>query len=122
MVQYAAESPAAYLAELADDWRKARLINIRDAILELVPDVRETVGYGMLRFERGTSVFCHLNAQKSFVGLYLGDVAQLDPDGHLTDDLNVGKGCVRVRKRDRMDAIRLLIERKAKLPPDEAGC
>ena len=84
MVQYKANSPDAYLNEIDDDWRKERLLEIRQAIFELVPAVGEDIGYGMLRFAREGDVFCHLNAQKSFVRLYLGDVARLDPDGKIT--------------------------------------
>ncbi len=122
MVQYKANSPEAYLNEIDDDWRKERLLEIRQAIFELVPEVSEDIGYGMLRFARKGHVFCHLNAQKSFVGLYLGNVARLDPDGKITSDLNVGKGCIRVRKKDSIEVLRTLMSRKAAMPASGDSC
>ncbi|MBT8458985.1 MAG: DUF1801 domain-containing protein [Boseongicola sp.] len=122
MVKYTAETPQAYLSELDEDWRKERLLAIRAIIQDTVPELSEGIAYGMLGFERDGSVFCHLNAQRAFVGLYLGDVARLDPDGELTSDLNVGKGCIRVRKSDDLDVLRTLIELKADLPDDTGGC
>jgi uncharacterized protein YdhG (YjbR/CyaY superfamily) len=122
MVQYKANTPDAYLSEIDDDWRKERLLEIRQAMFELVPAVAEDIGYGMLRFARQGHVLCHLNAQKSFVGLYLGNVATLDPDGEITSELNVGKGCIRVRKKDSIDVLRTLISRKAAMPAVGGSC
>ena len=84
-----------------------------NSLIMFVNGVGVAIAYGMLGFERDGSVFCHLNAQKAFVGLYLGDVARLDPDGGLTSGLNVGKGCIRVRKSDDLDALRAAMEEDA---------
>ncbi len=111
-MQYDADSPEAYLDQIDDDWRRDRLLAIR-AMLLAVPGVLEGVGYGMLRYERAGEAFAHLNAQKGYVGLYIGDVAKLDPDGEISAGLNCGKGCVRVRKRDDLEAVRGLVVRKA---------
>lgn len=114
-MQYDADTPDAYLALLADDWRRERLLAIRKMILEVVPDVAEGIGYGMLRYESGGNVVAHLNAQKGYVGLYLGDVAKIDPAGEFSAGLNCGKGCVRVRKRDDLEKVHGLLARKVDL-------
>ena len=111
-----ADSPADYWAKLPDDWRRTKMAALRGIIQTSAPGAAEDLGYGMLRYAWDADrVLCHMNCQMRYVGLYLGDVAALDPSGALNDGLDVGKGCVRVRKRDDLDQIKDLIQRKATL-------
>ncbi|MDJ1016575.1 MAG: DUF1801 domain-containing protein [Paracoccaceae bacterium] len=112
-MQYDAETPDAYLALLEDDWRKDRLLAIRDIFLREVEGLSEGIGYGMLRYERNGDVFGHLNAQKAYVGVYLGDLERIDPGGAIRAGMNCGKSCLRVRKRDGLGVVRRLVARKA---------
>lgn len=110
-----AETVEEYWANVPDDWRRERMLAIREMILELAPDAQETLGWGMLRYaldQTEDRIICHLNAQSRYVGLYLGDVAHLDPEGEITEGMDVGKGCVRVRKGEEIEKIRELVERK----------
>ena len=113
-MQYDAETPEAYLELLDRDWRRERLLDIRAAMLA-VSGVEEGIGYGMLQYRRGGDVFAHLNAQKAYVGVYLGELEKLDPGGAIRAGINCGKSCLRVKKRDGADVARALIERKADL-------
>ncbi len=111
-MQYDAETPENYLELLDADWRRETLLEIRRAMLA-VSGVEEGIGHGMLQYRRGGEVFAHLNAQKGYVGVYLGELERLDPGGAMRGGMSCGKTCLRVRKRDGATVARRLIEEKA---------
>ena len=111
---YDADNPEGYLKAIDDDWRKERLLSIRDMFLE-VSGVNEGIGHGMLQYRRDGEVFAHLNAQKAFVGVYLGDLERIDPGAIIRGKMNCGKSCLRVRKSDNLDVVRKLIQTKVGL-------
>ena len=96
-MQYTAKTPEEYLHSLDDDWRKPSLLSIRDMILSH-QDIIEKIEYKMLAFGSEKETLFHLNAQKNYVSLYVGDIAKVDPDRTLLADLNYGKGCIRFSK------------------------
>lgn len=106
-----ASNPKEYLNVLDDDWRKERLLEIRDLLLA-VPKAQEGMRYKMLHFGVGEASLASLNAQKGYVAIYMDDLAVLDPDGTLRDGLDCGKSCVRVKKRTDMEKVRALIARR----------
>lgn len=67
----------------------------------------------MLQYRRDGEVFAHLNAQKGYVGVYLGDLEKLDPGSAIRGGMRCGKTCLRVRKRDGEHVVRTLLHRKA---------
>lgn len=95
---YDAKTPADYLSQLDDDRRRATLLELRDLIKEAAPELSETIHYKMLGYGQNDHFVFHLNAQKGYVSLYVGDIAKIDPDGDLLNGLNVGKGCIRFSK------------------------
>lgn len=97
-MQYEADTPQNYLDQLEEDWRKGKLLALRQMILEAVPEVDEHIHYKMLGYGLDDNWLCHLNAQKHYVSLYLGSIRALDPDGSLTTGLSMGKGCIRISK------------------------
>jgi uncharacterized protein YdhG (YjbR/CyaY superfamily) len=99
-MQYDVATPREYLDVLAPDWRRDTLMQLRQAIRRAAPDWQETVHYKMLAYGPPGAPLLHLNAQKHFVGLYVGDVATLDPDGSLLGDVAHGKGCVRFKRKN----------------------
>lgn len=111
-MQYDAATPAAYLQMLDDDWRKERLLAIREVFLG-IRGIEEVMSYKMLGYRLGEDVFGHLNAQKGFVGVYLGDLEKLDPGAAIRGKMNCGKSCLRVKKRDDLGVVERLIDRKA---------
>lgn len=112
-MQYDANTPEDYLSMLDDDWRLATILHLRDVIQDIAPDWVEGIGHGMLRYSGPNGPALHLNAQKKYVGLYVGDVAALDPDGTLLDGMDCSKSCIRLKKVKRPDqrSLRLLLER-----------
>ena len=116
-----ANSPAEYLASLDDDWRRATILHLREVIADIAPEWVEGMGHGMLRYTGTNSPVLHMNAQKKYVGLYVGNVAALDPDGTLLSGMDCGKSCIRLKKVKRPDpaSLRLLIERQK--AQDNAG-
>jgi len=110
-VQYDAKTPKEYLALLDDDWRRERLLAIREMLLK-VPGIVEGIGYGMLQFRVDGEVFAHLNAQKAYVGVYLGELERIDPGAKIRGGMNCGKSCLRVRKRDDLGVVKALVGRK----------
>ena len=106
-----AATPKEYLSVLDDDWRKQRLLDIRDVFLS-VPDAGEGMKYQMLHYSVGDVSLGILNAQKGYVAIYMDDLAAFDPDGSLRDGLDCGKSCVRVKKRTDMAKVGALIARR----------
>ena len=52
----------------------------------------------MLSYSDHKGPIFHLNAQKNYVSLYVGDAKKVDPDGSLLKGIDVGKGCLRFKK------------------------
>lgn len=98
-MQYDVDHPQAYLDTLVDDWRKTALLRIREAILEHPSQPSEAINYKMLGYQLNDAFVLHLNAQKHYVGIYLGNLEKIDGAKALLDGFDCGKGCVRIKKR-----------------------
>lgn len=94
------KTPKDYLEALEDDWRKEKLLVIREMILNYAPNIDEAIRYKMLNFgvEAMENFIFALNAQKHYVSLYVGDIEKIDPLGEMLGEFNLGKGCISVRK------------------------
>ena len=97
-MQYEAKTPKEYLEYLEDDWRKEKVEELRKLILTTGSDIEETINYKMLCYRGKDGVIFHLNAQKNYVSLYVGDAKKIDPEGDLLRGIDVGKGCIRFKK------------------------
>lgn len=97
-MQYNVKTPAEYLTVLEDDWRKETLQNLREIILTKAPGINERIQYKMLCYGDENSDLFHLNAQKNYVSLYVGNISKIDSAGELLKGLNKGKGCIRFSK------------------------
>lgn len=95
---YDVSNPEEYLNALELDWRKEKLLELREIILAECPEISETINYKMLCFKLDNTVLFHLNAQKGYVSFYCGNTKKVDPDGELLIGLNIGKGCIRFSK------------------------
>ncbi|MEO9826765.1 MAG: DUF1801 domain-containing protein [Paracoccaceae bacterium] len=111
---YEATTPEDYLSVQDDDWRKERLLTIRDVFLA-VPGATEGMQYKMLHYAVGDISLGLLNAQRAYVAIYMDDLTVLDPDGNLRNGLDCGKSCVRVKKRSDMDKVAALIALRVEL-------
>lgn len=93
--------------QLDDDWRRAKLQSIRDIIKQQAPQLHEQMHYKMLAYGVGDTYVFHLNAQRGYVSLYVGDASKIDPSGELLRGLNVGKGCIRFTKSKKISETRI---------------
>ena len=103
MVQYDVTTPQAYLAVLEDDWRKEKLLRLREMIQTAAPEATEGLAYKVLSYGMGEEKFMALNAQKHYVSVYVGDIEKVPDSQTLLQGFNLGKGCVRVRKTQKLD-------------------
>ena len=108
---YDADTPEGYLSALDQDWRKEKLLTIRDYLLSL-RGVEEGMQYKMLSYRRGENPVAIMNAQKGYVSVYMDDLSVLDPDGTLLKGYNHGKSCLRLRKTDEIEIVKTLVKRR----------
>lgn len=99
-MQYQAEDPLHYLSLLDDDWRKTTLLALRQLILDHPAQLKESINYKMLGFGDDNTFVFHLNAQKHFVGLYIGNIAKIKEADDLLADFDCGKGCIHIKKKN----------------------
>ena len=97
-MQYDVTTPSEYIQILDNDWRRKKLLELRGLIQLTAPKLQEGISYKMLCYGDGTSNVFHLNAQKNYVSLYVGDLKKIDPSGKLLKGINTGKSCVRFNK------------------------
>ena len=105
-MQYDVTTPSEYIDQLEDDWRKSTLEEIRVLITEN-HDLIEGINYKMLSYRDDKGILFHLNAQKNYVSLYVGNANNIDTDGTLLKGLNVGKGCIRLTKSIKIEETQL---------------
>ena len=106
-MQYDVSSPHEYLNSLPEDWRKETLEELRALILEQSSELEECINYKMLCYRLSGNAVLHLNAQKGYVSLYVGNIEKIDPEKAMLDGLNIGKGCIRFSKSKRVGATRI---------------
>ena len=114
---YEVDTPSEYIEQLDDDWRKEKLLRLRKIILSKAPEINESIEYKMLGFGDEDETVFHLNAQKNYVSLYVGNIKKIDETGDLLEGLNMGKGCIRFSKTKKIDDTRIdeFIERTVNL-------
>ncbi len=104
---YEVDTPEEYLQSIPSDWRKEKLEELRALILKQSNEFEECINYKMLCYRLNGNAVFHLNAQKGYVSLYVGDIKKIDPQNTLLDGLNVGKGCIRFTKSKKIDSTRI---------------
>lgn len=102
-MQYDAKNTEQYLEMLEDDWRKEKLLAIRQLILFYAPELEESIRYKMLNFGKDEHYIFALNAQKHYVSLYVGTIDKIENAETLLTGYNYGKGCIRVKKTINME-------------------
>jgi uncharacterized protein YdhG (YjbR/CyaY superfamily) len=97
-MQFNVKTPAEYIAMLEDDWRKEKLLELRELIREIGPELKEGIRYKVLSYSGSKGGAFALAAQKNSVNFYVGNAKKVDTDGSLLRGLDVGKGCIRFSK------------------------
>src|SRR5690625_2857987 len=108
-MHYDATAPNHYLSLLEEDWRKDKLLHVRQLILAYAPELEESIRYKMLNFGKGESYVFALTAQKHYVSLYVGSIEKINQSDILLADFNYGKGCIRIHKTIDIDQTELEI-------------
>lgn len=97
-MQYSVTTPEEYFTKIEGDWRKEKLFQIREMILNNSSNIKEGIEYKMLcYFSKGKSIF-HLNAQSAYVSLYVGNISKVENYDILLKPFSIGKGCIRIKK------------------------
>lgn len=97
-MQYEVNTPNEYFELLEEDWRKERLLLVRQYILEHGPELKEGIQYKMLCYGDESSPLFNLNAQKAYVSLYVGTIEKIEGAKELLEGFDFGKGCIRIKK------------------------
>ena len=89
-----------YLAKL-DPERQAALSVVRSLILNVVPDVVESMHYRMPTYHCAGQGLCALASQKHYMSLYM-DQDLVERHRRDLAGLSVGKSCIRFRKLEHL--------------------
>ncbi len=95
---YNVKTPSEYLDTIEKDWRKVKLIEVREMIKRNGPELTEGIKYKMLSYEYADKIIFSLNAQQAYVSLYVGNVDKVENARKLLKEFNIGKGCIRIRR------------------------
>jgi len=104
-MQYEASTPEEYLNQLELDWRKDKLLQLRELLLS--HGLNESIEYKMLGYSDEKGLIFSLNAQKAYTALYVGDADKIDTTGELLEGINRGKGCLRFKKSNVIEDSRI---------------
>jgi uncharacterized protein YdhG (YjbR/CyaY superfamily) len=97
-MQYDVKTPNEYLEILEKDWRKDKLMEVREMIKKSGPELTEGIYCKMLSYTYADKVIFCLNAQMAYVSLYVGNVDKVENSRRLLNEFNIGKGCIRIKK------------------------
>lgn len=101
-MQSDATTVADYLAAVPDD-RRAALERLRQLCRDTLHGYDEGMDYGMPGYARNGTVEVGFASQKRYISLYILKQDVLDRHRDALRGLNVGKGCVRYTRPDKMD-------------------
>lgn len=112
-MQYRVNSPEEYFQTIDTDWRKEKILELREIIFEAAPEIHESIHYKMLAYGNEDHKVLHLNAQKHYVGLYVGTIDKIEGAREMLAGLDMGKGCIRIKKSNQIDdtGLRKFIEK-----------
>ena len=113
-MQSTATNVDAYLAEIPAERREV-LIAIRRLCLKRLPDYEEGMDYGMPSYSRDCVVEFSFASQKNYISIYGVKSDALDAHRAEFVGANIGKGCIRYTKPEKVDlaAVERLLEATA---------
>ncbi|MCU0494735.1 MAG: DUF1801 domain-containing protein [Chloroflexaceae bacterium] len=101
-MQSKATDVTTYLAQLPEE-RRACLNQLRQLCLETLEGYSEAMEYGMPCYTKNGTVEVAFASQKNYISLYILKEAVVEAHRPELAGLNVGKGCIRYSKPEKMD-------------------
>ena len=102
-MQSAAKSVDSYLREIPPE-RQEALTQLRILCLEILSEYEESMAYGMPSYNvQGGEVEVAFASQKSYIALYILKQPVMDKHRARLAGLNLGKGCIRYTKPEKID-------------------
>jgi uncharacterized protein YdhG (YjbR/CyaY superfamily) len=94
--------------------RKEALVQLRELIFQVVPDVEESMKYNMPTYDYAGEGLCAFASQKQYMSLYM-DVDLVEEHSEELSHLNVGKSCIRFTKMEKLplDTIEQILKETA---------
>jgi uncharacterized protein YdhG (YjbR/CyaY superfamily) len=110
-----------YLAQLGKD-RRTALQRLRALVLEVAPEVAESMRYRMPTYDLRGELLCAFASQKRYMSLYL-DPAVVDAHRAALRGLDLGKSCVRFRRLSQLplDVVHTMLEETIARQERDAG-
>ena len=90
-----------YIDELEGE-RKEAVKRLRQVLIENVPDLEESMDYGMPTYRRGDELYAFAS-QKQYVSLYVPDTYVMRAYADELGRVDLGKNCVRFRHLEDLD-------------------
>jgi hypothetical protein len=99
-----AKDVGTYLQEVEVD-RRESLTKLRLLCLEILDGYEESMEYGMPSYKKDSEVEIEVAfaSQKQYISLYILKEEVLNKHRHLLKGLNLGKGCIRYSKPEKID-------------------
>jgi len=120
-MQSSATTVDAYLAEVPDDRRDA-LLQLRSLCLEVMAGYDEAMAYGMPTYAKDGKIEVAFASQKHTINLYCLKESVVKGHPELLEGLSVGKGCIRFRRPQAMDFVRIRALLQATVDATDRPC
>ena len=101
-MQSTANDLGTYMQNLPSE-RQACLQQLRSLCLEMLAGYEEAMDYGMPGYKKNGVVEIAFASQKNYISLYIRKQEVVDAHRDMLAGLNVGKGCIRYTKPDKVD-------------------
>jgi len=102
-MQSKAKDVDTYIDEVPEERREA-ISKLRMLCNEILDGYEESMEYGMPSYKlSGGEVEIAFASQKNYISLYILKEPVMDANRHLLEGLNLGKGCIRYTKPDKIN-------------------
>jgi uncharacterized protein YdhG (YjbR/CyaY superfamily) len=120
-MQSTATNVAAYLDEVTDS-RRDTLTALRDLCVKCLVGYKEGMDYGMPSYKKNGTIEVGFASQKNYISLYILKKSVIDAHRAELAGANVGKGCIRYSRPEKLDFIVIEKLLLATCKSKEAAC
>jgi uncharacterized protein YdhG (YjbR/CyaY superfamily) len=101
-MQSKAKDVDSYMKEVKQE-RQEALARLRELCQQTLVGYEESMDYGMPSYKKDGVVEVAFASQKQYISFYVLKEAVLNKHRHLLEGLNLGKGCIRYSKPEKID-------------------